>query len=417
MSILYNRAVLLAKVESTFGEDAAPSPSTDAHLVGDPQVSYDITQLERNITRATLSKLPSVTGRKIASAQFTYEVRNNGVMDGSVPPAIGTLLRGCAMAQTSISTPAGTIGDADPQGTPTGEFTFTKTTAYDGAITRVVTIECTTAGASGTAEFKVSAPAVSGLAAYEALNQVMTDATPFPLMGSAVITPTVGTSFVLGDTFTITLRPARVEYTFTSDTDSMESLTLYIYFDGLLHKLTGARGTFTVEGTGGNYANFNFDFTGNYVDVIDSPMPINPNYETQKPTMVELANLNLGGVGTFCASSFSLDAANEVVIRDCINNAEGYAGAMIVARTPTATIDPEAELVATHDFFGIMKSGAEMEFHVAVGTQKGNVVEFYAPNVQYRSIGYGERNSIRIMDVQLGLTTNEADDELVISFS
>lgn len=418
MTILYNRAVLLAKVESTFGTDATPDASNDAMLVEEPNISYDITQLERNIVRTTLSKLPAQTGRKVASIQFAYEVRNNGNTGATVAPQIGALLRGCSYAQTQLNDANGTIASAfTAGGSNTGSFSYTRTTAYDGAISRIVTLTCTTGGGSGTAEFTVSAPAVSGLAAVSTTGVVMTDATAFTLIDSAQITPTVTTSFDVGDTFTFRLDPKRYEYTPTSDVTNMESLTLYLYLDGLLHKMTGARGTFTVEGTGGEYARFNFDFTGNYVDPVDATMPATPTYETQKPSMVELANLTVDSVNTFAASSFSLDAGNDVVIRDNINNEEAYAGAIITGRSPTASIDPEAELVATHDFFGRMKAGTEMEFEVHVGNTKGNVVQFYGTNVQYRSINYGERNSIRTMDVQMALTTNNSDDELRISFS
>ncbi len=418
MTIIYNRAVLLAKAESSFGVDAVPTSSSDALLVEEPNITYDITQLERNIVRTTLSKLPAQTGRKVAKMSLTYEVRGNGNTTASVAPMAGVLLRGCGMAQTQKNTAAGTIASAYvASGTPTGTFTYTTTTAYSGAVPRIVTLTCTTAGGSGTAAFTVSAPAVSGLVAYSQTGVVMTTGSAFTLAGGAQITPTVGTSFLVGDTYTIRLEPKRYEYTPTSDPDAMESLTLYLYLDGLLHKMTGARGTFTVEGKGGEYAKFKFEFTGNYIDPVDAVMPATPTYETQKPPMVELANLTIDGVNTLYASSFSFDMGNDVVIRENINNAEGYAGALIVARAPTSSFDPEAELVADHDFFGKMKTGDEMEFEVHVGNTKGNVVTFYGPNVQYRSMNYGERNSIRTMDVQMALTTNNADDEILIAFA
>lgn len=417
MAILYNRAVVLAKIESSFGVDAAPDATNDAMLVEDPNISYDINQLERNITRTTLSKLPAQTGRKVGKVNFMYEVRNNGNTGATVPPKVGVLLRGCGMAQTQMNTASATIANspATSVGTPTGSFTYTKTTAYAGAISRIVTLECTTAGGTGVAEFTVSSPAVAGHAAISTTGVVMTNSSAFTLIQSAQITPTITGSFDVGDTFTIRLDPVRYEYTPIST--GFESLTLYMYFDGLLHKMKGAMGTFSVEGNGGEYAKFNFEFTGDFVDVVDATMPASPVYETQKPSFVELANLTIDGVNTLYASSFGMDIGNDVVIRDSINNAEAYAGALIVARSPTANFDPEAELVATHDFFGKMKAGTEMEFEVHVGNTKGNVVQFYSPNTQYRSINYGERNSIRTMDVQLALTTNASDDELVIMFS
>lgn len=425
MPILYDRAVVLAKIETTFGTDAIPTASSDALLVEDPQFSYDVTQLERNNVSATISPETMRVGRKTASVSFMVEVRNNGNTSGTVAPMVGRLLRACGYSETQFTGTA-TIKSSAPLDvkTPspsTGTFTFTKTAAYTGTLPRTVTLLVTTAGGSGTVRFTVSAPAIGDLPAISTTSVAMTSGSAFALANGATITPTVGTSFVVGDKYTIELEPAG--YSYKPVSNNFESATLYVYYDGLLHKMTGARGTFTVEGTGNAYAKFNFTMTGNYVPVADAAMPTTPVYESQKPDFVELAGLQwtdaTGATTSVCASQFSIDAGNEIAIRECINSAAAYEGALIVDRAPTLSFDPEAVTVATHDFFGNLASGAQLQWFVRVGTIKGNVVSFVAPNLQYSNVQYGNRNSLRTFEVEgrLARLTDAGNDELEIIFS
>lgn len=414
MTLLADKAVLLAKIESAFREDAAPGASTDALLIGNPEFNLDINQLERDIVRNDLSPLATVTGRKVASVTFTHEVRNNGNTGGTTAPRIGALLRGCGFAQTQITGASGTIGNAAADAGNTGTVSWAKTTAFAGIVPRTVTIECTNAGGTGVAEVSITAPAVGEVGAYSATDVVLTNGTPINLPNSAQITPTVGTSLDVGDIWTIELTPSGYEYTPIST--AFESLTLYLYRDGLLHKLLGARGTFSVQATGGEYAQFTFTFTGDYVAVTDAALPT-PTYETQKPTQVELANLDIGNFASFAAAEFTFDVQNDVQIREDINSANAYAGAIIVGRAPQIGFNPEAVLEATHPVWQHLADGSELAFKVKVGKTKGNVVRFVSPNVQYTNVQYGERNSILTYDITLNCARVSGNDEIKIAFN
>ena len=63
-----------------------------------------------------------------------------------------------------------------------------------------------------------------------------------------------------------------------SVSDNFASLTFYLYLpddsgQSLLHKMTGSRGSFQMEATGGDYARFNFTFQGSFVAPIDVTTP------------------------------------------------------------------------------------------------------------------------------------------------
>ena len=103
--ILFQRALVTAEIEATFGVDPVPVPADDALLASDPDFTVDITVIERNFARQSLSPLPIAAGRKIAQMTFVHEMRGNGTT--GTAPRIGKLLRACAFAETQISATAG----------------------------------------------------------------------------------------------------------------------------------------------------------------------------------------------------------------------------------------------------------------------------------------------------------------------
>jgi len=412
--ILFQRGVILAKIEAVFGTDVVPTQADNSFLVRDPQFTPDITQLDRNANmRNSLSPLATVVGRKVARMSFAHEARSNGNTDGTLSPRLGDLLRACGMQQVQVTGASGTIGTAAAADGNTGTITFAKTTAFTGGLPRTVTITATTGGASATAEVTVSAPAVGDLAAYSVTGVVVTDSTAIALPNGAEITPTVGTSLDVGDVWTVELTPAGYEYTPVSE--SFDSVTLYAYFDGLLHKMTGCVGTVNVEAVGGDYGIFNFDFTGNYVDPVDAAMPTNPTYESTSPQQVESSALTLNNSATLIASRFSIDLANQVDLREDVNQQDSYAGARISGRQPTVSFDPEMVLEATFDFWAKMKAGTSMPFSARVGTTKGNIIRLVCPATQLTNIAYQNRNNTRVYDVTLNASGE--DDEVKIAFN
>ena len=263
--------------------------------------------------------------------------------------------------------------------------------------------------------------------------------------GHSVI-PTFATDLDLNDAHTAVTKPTGTEYDPIST--GFESVTIHMFFDGILHRMTASRGTFNVEGTGGELANFNFEFTGNFEVVTDAAIP-SAIFETQIPVQVELAELVVnqdvdatapaaqvpaadvfpvcdtyedqinGSINSLCAASFNFDLANDVVIRECINEADAFKGVIITGREPVGSIDPELELVATHDFWGILSTADVLGWHVKVGTLRGNIVRFDSDSVQYNGLSYADRDGLRVLEVDLrfsGSAPAFEDDEIRITF-
>jgi hypothetical protein len=91
-------ALVMAKVESPYGQDAGPVVGTDAILTTIPEVAPQVDRRERNYARASYTPLARLTGTRHMQASFTCEVKGSGA--AGTAPEIGPLLRACGMKQT-----------------------------------------------------------------------------------------------------------------------------------------------------------------------------------------------------------------------------------------------------------------------------------------------------------------------------
>jgi hypothetical protein len=101
MSLLTLREVILAKVETTYGTDPTPSPSTDAVMIEGPSWSFEGLRMhERPAVRASVGKLQQVFGGTLKTVSFDVEVKGSGA--AGTAPEIGQLLRGCGLDETIV---------------------------------------------------------------------------------------------------------------------------------------------------------------------------------------------------------------------------------------------------------------------------------------------------------------------------
>ena len=371
-------------------------------------------------------------GGNSSTAQFVLLPPDD---DGIFPGGDDTVLQGTEFSATSTASDA-TITFEGNLANKT--ITFSDTTYEAGSTITVVVGGVKfeyTIGSDDAAAASV-ASAVAGLIAADSrftgtaastntVNIAFAGAAaPFAIGGAhtlgksgAVVTGSATGSFAAGDTFLVALRAAGWHYEPVSS--GFESLTIYCYLDGLLHKMTGCRGTVSFSGEAGNYGTASFTFMGQYHPVVDMPMPDGAVYEETAPHQIELAGLTLDGYRYACAQSFSIDLGMTNVVRDCMNGLDGYDGIITTDRSVTGSVNPEAVLEADFNVWERFASGETGKFYVCVGVDSANRVEFISNSVQYNSVAYGDRNNIRIYDVGMKFVgnTGDGDDELEIVFS
>lgn len=439
MTIQFSRGLLLGKTESTFNEAEPLDPAVDAFEVINPDFTPDITSQQREVVANDISPFSSLVTRKIGGMAFSLEVKSNGNTLASVAPRIGRLLKACGFTESQLTTAADNVFRTVANTANTGDLNFYGTTSsYTGGVYLKIKATITTGGASGVAVATFEAPAeataaTGGLSAISMTDTdevILTDGSEITLhdnAGNPVVsfTPDFQTANPdTGDVFWIHVRP--IGYVYQPATDNIESVTLDIQYpddsgQAIRHRLIGARGTFTVNAAVGAFPTFDFTFTGTYVDQVDEPT-LTGTFEDTDPAQVEYAALALAQrfdekETGLCAANWSIDMANEIAVRDCINASNSTEGAFLTARSPTVTYDPEAILAAQEPIWSYLENGTSVEWWVRHGTVDGNTVLFHAPNHQITSIGYGDRNNIRVFNIDGSLARLNGNDELQILFT
>lgn len=439
MTIQFSRGLLLGKTETTFNEAEALDPLVDAFEVISPDFTPDITTQRREVVSNDISPFEQLVTRKVGGMTFSLEVKSNGNTDATVAPRIGRLIKACGFTETAIDTAAECVFRTVANTANTGDLNFYgSTTSYSGGVYLKIKATIVTGGASGVATAHFEAPgeatvATGGLNAMSMTDTdevLLTDGVEITLhddLGNPIVTITPdfqSNNPSAGDVYWVHVRP--VGFLYQPATDNIESVTLDMQYpddsgQAIRHRLIGARGTFSVNAAVGAFPTFDFEFTGTYVDQVDEPT-LTGTFEDTDPAQVEYAALALaqrfGEKETeLCASTWSVDMANDIAIRDCINESNATKGAFLTAREPTVSYDPEAILAAQEPIWSYLENGTSVEWWVRHGTVDGNTVLFHAPNQQITNIAYADRNNIRVFNIDGSLARLNGNDELQILFT
>ncbi|WP_444905321.1 hypothetical protein ACJJIU_22115 (plasmid) [Microbulbifer sp. CnH-101-E] len=96
---LVKRELILAKVETTYGQDASPTGADNAILVENLGWSFaGARMVERNPIMPTLGKLQGLFAGTLMEVTFDVEIKGSGA--AGTPPEMAPLLRACGMAET-----------------------------------------------------------------------------------------------------------------------------------------------------------------------------------------------------------------------------------------------------------------------------------------------------------------------------
>lgn len=195
---------------------------------------------------------------------------------------------------------------------------------------------------------------------------------------------------------------------------SIDSVTLYFHHDGQLHKLTGARGTFSIAMDAGTLPKFNFSFTGLYnaPSSTSDPTPVLSAFQTVVPVNnANTTTFDLHSVG-LTVSAFNIDIGNEVVYRNVV----GSETVEIVDRAVVGSVTFEAPAISTKSWFATALASTTGALQVIHGTATGNIVTIDAPNVQVISPTYDESDGISMITANLSMVPGSGgNDEIQIT--
>lgn len=201
--------------------------------------------------------------------------------------------------------------------------------------------------------------------------------------------------------------------TYAPVSTAFKSATIYYNVDGVLHKITGARGNVELSIAAGQIPTFKFSFTGLYNAPTDTAAPSVTYTAFQTPLVAN--NDNTTGFSLFSysgiLSSLALNLNNAVAFRNLI----GIEDVLMTDRQVNGTCVIEAPSITTKDFFGIALGNTLGALDITHGTVGGNKVQITSSRVDISNPTYQDMNGIQMLQIPLTLVPSTAgNDEISI---
>jgi hypothetical protein len=200
------------------------------------------------------------------------------------------------------------------------------------------------------------------------------------------------------------------------DGSDVQTVTIGGYVDGVFRVLAGCMGTFTIDLPTGRMVKFNWTFQGKWINPTDAEL-IEPTFPITIPLRMAGGSISWAGEN-ICTENVTVDAGNEVILRECAGELSGIKTGLVVNRKPMITANPEMVLVATqnrHEQWIEMEADALV---ITTGAPEEDRMIITAAKAQFQNIQQGERSGLLTDEVTWMCTAaDEPDTELTIEFA
>ena len=182
--------------------------------------------------------------------------------------------------------------------------------------------------------------------------------------------------------------------TYAPVSSSFDSATLYCFYDGTRHVITGARGTFTINLTAGQFGTISFQFTGIYNNP-DSTALSGTFTVANQAAAIEVNDTNVTTATFFGETSqriesFDFALNNNLIYKETASSKQ----ALIVDRAPGGTCVIEAPARSTTDYFEDARGSSTANTSIVLGATAGNIVTLTMAQTDITGISYGDTNGV-----------------------
>jgi hypothetical protein len=206
---------------------------------------------------------------------------------------------------------------------------------------------------------------------------------------------------------------AGVSVAYNPVSGAFESATLYFNQDGLLHKCTGSRGTWSIDMKTKAIPTLKFSMTGIYSPVVDAAAPASVYSGVQTPVIVGAATtVSLHGFAG-AVESLNINLGVNVAYRELINNSKSIA---ITDRASDGDITLEMPTVAAKDWFAAVMAVNTGPLSVVHGSVAGNIVQIDGPKVSVNSPSYSDSDGNVMLKMNTLFVPNVGNDEIKLIF-
>jgi hypothetical protein len=210
---------------------------------------------------------------------------------------------------------------------------------------------------------------------------------------------------------------ASTSVTYAPVSSNFSSATIYFNNDGVLHKATGCRGSFSLNCAVGEIPTIDFTMMGIYNAPTDTAAPTVTYSSQAQPLVFKQGNTSAFQLFSYsgCLQSVSFDIANETIYRELVGcNKE----VLITNRAPAGTVMIEATTIATKDFFALATGETTGNLTFLHGTTAGNRVTFSAGQIDITQPSYADQDGVQMLNVPyVAVPTGAGNDEVSLAFT
>lgn len=238
--------------------------------------------------------------------------------------------------------------------------------------------------------------------------------------GAADVIPRIGRLFRACNLAETVNAGVSVVYAPTSTEDG-ESVTVYWYADGILHKALGCVGSPKLSGKSGDYGKLALELTGIYAGThaSDAATPAATFGDAAIPPRFLSALFSINAYAG-AIENFEVDLGNEIGKRVDANSASGILRYFVNDRNVKGSCDPRVVLLATYNPWTAWDASTSGAITARFGSAVGNKVVVNMPNCTLTDAPkYGGREKERIYQLAFGAypTLAAGNNELTITFS
>jgi len=211
---------------------------------------------------------------------------------------------------------------------------------------------------------------------------------------------------------------AATSVTYAPVSSSFDSATIYCFYDGTQHKITGARGSVTFSMAAGQFATASFNFIGIY-NAPDNTALSGSFTVANQAAAIEVNDTNVTtatfhGVTSVRLESIDLALNNELLYKETASSKE----VLITNRAAGGTAVIEAPAVGTTDYFAKAVAVTTGSSSFVLGATAGNIVTVNAAQTDITGVSYGDTNGVISLSMPyLALPTTAGNNEMSLVFT
>ena len=205
--------------------------------------------------------------------------------------------------------------------------------------------------------------------------------------------------------------------TYAPVSSSFSSVTIHYNIDGVRHKVTGCRGTFTITAEVGSIPTIDFTFTGIYNAPTDTALPT-VTYGNQATPLI-FKNGNTSGFQLLsyagALQSLTMDLGVSTVYRELVG---GTKEVIITDRASNGSVTIEAPTIAQKDYFTAALTDSSLgNLQFLHGTTAGNKVQLTSTKVDIGDVNYGEMDGVAMLEIPYTLVPSSANNEFSLIYT